>query len=99
MSRSEHIDEVPGHHHRFVVMSVNAFFGAYAVPGTIAGEVSVQLGEGQLSQEEDQADTQEAEPHGGALVGCGGFHCRPQDVDEACYYGCHCQSWICLESQ
>lgn len=35
------------------------------------------------SQEEDQADTREAQPHGGTLRGCGSFHYRPQDVDEA----------------
>lgn len=92
----QHVDEVPGHHHRFVEVSIKTGFGA-DVPGAIAGEVSVQFGEGQLSQEEDhQADAQEAEPQGATLVGGGSIHCRPQDGDETRYYGCHRQSWLLL---
>lgn len=82
----QHVDEVPGHHHGFVEVSIITGFGADAVPCAVAGEVCVQFGEGQLSQEEDhQADAQEAEPQGAALVGGGGIHCRSQDGDETCY--------------
>lgn len=82
----QHVDEVPGHHHRSVEVSIKTVSGADAVFGGVAGEVSVQFVEGQLSQEEDhQADAQEAKPHRAALVGGGGIHRCPQDGDEACY--------------
>ncbi len=87
---NQHVDEVPGHHHGFVEVFIKTGSGADAVLGAVAGEVTVQFGKRQLSQEEDhQADAQEAKPQGAALVGGGGIHCRPQDWDEACYYGCH----------
>lgn len=66
--------------------SIETGFGADAVLGVVAGEVSVQFGEGQLSQEEDhQADAQQAEPQSTTLVGGGSIHCCAQDGDEACY--------------
>ncbi len=87
---NQHVDEVPGHHHGFVEVFIKTGSGADAVLGAVAGEVTVQFGKRQLSQEEDhQADAQEAKPQGAALVGGGGIHCRPQDWDEARYYGCH----------
>lgn len=89
--------EVPGHHHRFVEESVKAGSGTDAVPGAVTGEVGIQFGEGQLSQEEDHhANAQEAKPQGAALVGGGGVHCCPQDGDKACYYGCHRHSLVLL---
>lgn len=82
----QHVDEVPGHHHRFVEVSIKTGFGADAVLGAVAGEVAVQFVEGQLSQEEDhQADAQGAKPQSAALVGGGSIHCCPQNGDEACY--------------
>lgn len=66
--------------------------------GAVAGNVSVQFCKWQLSQEEHhQADAQEAEPQGAALVDDGGIHRRLLDGDETCYYGCHHHSWLLLD--
>lgn len=55
----QHEDEVPSHHHRSVKVSIKTAFATDAVLGAVADKVSVQFGEGQLSQEEDhQADAQ-----------------------------------------
>lgn len=56
----------------------------------VAGKIRAQFSEGQLSEEKNhQADAEEAKPQQAALVAGGGIHCRPQDGDEACYYGSH----------
>lgn len=79
-------DEVPGHQHGLMEVSVKTVSGAEAVPGAVAEEVGIQFAEGQLSEEEHyKADAEEAKPHGAALVGGGGIHCCPQKGDQACY--------------